>query len=353
MRKFLLILITAMLFSCILMSLASCDASGDNPSSEITDAESEAIESGDSTTASSNDTISETEPETSTSSLPEETVSETEPESTTSTPPEDTSSEDDPQPDKTVTLANPNTVLFESNGVKVTALDFGNQTNESYVTFDVLIENENDHDVHILLNSLTVNGYLISGMLENSTAKAGAEKTVSFLISKRDIEFAEIDVIREIIISFYAKDANFDMFILPTDPISLRTTQFDSPAPELDTSGVQVYNDKGILIVAKEELCTDNRYVMPKLLIKNSSDAKISVSCTKLLVNGKEISNFNCIRYGRVPSGIISYNSMDIDLSELETLGIEKVETIEMTLKVLSADFSLIAGDLTVKVNYE
>ena len=73
----------------------------------------------------------------------------------------------------------------------------------------------------------------------------------------------------------------------------------------------------------------------------------------KLLVNGKEMPYSNCIRYGRVPSGLISYNSIDLEKSALKDLGVEEIETIEMTFKVISDDYILIAGDLNVTVNYK
>jgi hypothetical protein len=331
--------IIAMMIVCILMTIASCEKSDADILTGNESTELEATEPSTSTTTSADDTNSADESEA------------TEP-STSTTPADDTSSEVESQLAETLMLAEPNTVLLDSNGVKLTALGFGDQTNESYVVIDVQIENNNTHNVNVMLHSLTVNGYLISGKLDSFTTKAGAKQIVPFTISKRDIEFAEIDVIREIKVSFYAKDANFDLFISPTEPVSLKTTKFDTPAPELDTSGVQVYNENGSLIVVKEELSADSRYVLAKLLIRNSTDSRISVSCDKLLVNGKEIAYFNCIRYGNVPGGIISYNSMDIEKSELEQLGIQEIDSIEMTLKIISSDYTLIAGNLTVTIDY-
>ena len=257
------------------------------------------------------------------------------------------------QSKETYTLANPNTVLLDEKGVKLTALDFSKQADDTYVTVNVQIENKNDHDVNVMLNSLTVNGYIISGSLVSFVTKAGANQTVPLNISKRDLDFAEIDVIREIMVSVYAKDADYKAFISATEPVSLKTTKFDTPAKELNTKGTQVYNSNDILIVVKDGLESDSRYTFVKLLIQNSGDFGIFVSCDKLVVNGKELANFNCIRYGRVGAGMISYNSMDILKSELESLGIEKIETVEMTLKVMTFDYSIIAENLTVSVEYK
>ncbi len=342
MNNIIKVLISVTLIICILMTLASCEESESNTLLGTTSTESETAEPSTPTTTPTDDISSSTESET------------TEPSDQTSKPTDDTSSMDEPQLDKPFTLACPNTVLLDSNGVKLTALDFSEETSETYITIDVRVENNNTHGVNIMLNSLTVNGYLISGKLDSFVTKAGADQIVPFTISKRDIEFAEIDEIREILVSFYAKDENYKSFISPVEPVSLKTTKFDTPTKELDTSGVQVYTENDILIVVKEDLCSDSRYMLAKLLIKNSSDSAISVSCSKLIVNGKELSNSNCIRYGGVPAGVISYNSMDIEKNELETLGIEVIETIEMTLKVLSTeDWTLIADNLTVIVNYK
>lgn len=321
------------LVSCILLTFASCQKSN-------VDTEVEPTEVTESSSTITDDTNSKDESETS-------GVDDSTPENV-----ENESPEDDLQPVKAYSLASPNTILLNSNGVKLTALDFSEQTSETYVVIDVRVENSNTHDVNIMLDSLTVNGYLISGKLDSFVTKAGSDATVPLTISKRDLEFAEIDEIREILVSFYAKDENYKAFISPVEPVSLKTTKFDAPAQEIETNGVQVYNENDILIVVKEDLSSDSRYVFAKLFIKNYSDSGISVSCDKLLVNGKEITNYNCIRYGRVPSGIISYNSMDIEKSELEKLGIDEIETIEMTLKVLTADYTLIAEGLTVTVNY-
>lgn len=303
-------LISVMLIVCVLMTLASCEKSNTDT---LSGTESETTGVSTSTTIPTDDTGSMSESET------------TAIDTSTTTSADDTNSTDESLSDKPFTLANPNTVLLDSNGVKMTALDFSKQTSEDYVTIDVQVENNNNHDVYIMLNSLTVNGYLISGKLDSLVTKASTNETVPFTISKRDIEFAEIDEIREVIVSFYANDADFDLFISPTDPVSLKTDKFDTPAQELNTSGVQVYNDNDILIVVKEELCSDSRYMLAKLLIKNSTDSQISVSCTKLLVNGKEITNYNCIRYGRVPGGIISYNSMDMKRVNLKSLEYKKL----------------------------
>ena len=335
MNRIMKILISIMVIACVLMTLASCAKSDADSSPKATSPEIETSAPAVSTPDPTEETSAKDEVET------------TEP---TTTPTEDTTDETQAAE---LALATRNTVLLDENGVKVTALDFGAQTSETYVTIDVQVENNNTHDVNIMLNSLTVNGYLISGKLDSFTTKAGANQIVPLTISKRDIEFAEIDEIREIVISLYAKDNEFKSFISPVEPVSIKTTKFDTPSKELDTSGVQVYNDNDILIVVKEELSSDNRYMFAKLLIKNSSTSRISVSCDKLFVNGQELANHNCIRYGKVSAGIVSYNSMDIEKSELEKLGIQEIETIEMTLKVLSEDFTLIAGDLTVQVNYK
>lgn len=326
------------LVACILLTLASCKKT-DADDKEKSD------KSATTTAISTDDTTSEDKSET--TEIDDSTTESTEDMTT-----EDATPEDDPQPVKPYSLMNPNTVLLDSNGVKLTALDFDEQSNENYITIDLRVENNNPHDVYVMINSLTVNGYLISGKFDDLITEAGCNEITHLSIVKRDIEFAEIDEIREILVSFYVKDNNFDLFVSPGETISLKTTAFDTPAKELDTSGVQVYNENGILVVVKEELDSDSRYMLAKLLIKNSSDSDTSVSCTKLLVNGKEITYPNCIRYGRVSSGLISYTSMDIEKSELEALGIEEIETIEATFKVISG-YYLLAENLTVTVNYK
>lgn len=345
MHKTIKFFISIILIIGVLMTLVACGKSNTDTSSDRTDTESKATEISTVATTPTDDTTPATKPEATKPATTKPSIS--------TTPTENTTTETETKPAETLALANPDTVLLDSNGVKLTALNFSEEASDSYVTIDVHIENSNTHSVNIMLNSLTVNGYLISGGLNSYITKAGADQVVPLNISKRDIEFAEIDEIREIVVSFYAKDDAFDMFILPTEPVSLKTTKFDTPAPELDTNGVQVYNDNDILIVAKEELLSDSRYMLAKLLIKNSTDSKISVSCTGLLVNGKTIANCNRIRYGDVPAGIISYNSLDIEKSDLEQLGIEEIETIEMTLQVLGSGYSLIADNLTVTVNYK
>ena len=327
-----------MLIFCILTTFVSCKKTDSDASLSVSDNESQIIDPSTSKT-SEDDTTSKIETETTKAN-------------TSTTSPADISGSKE-ESTKVLALANPNTVLLDAKGVKLTALDFDNQISDTFITINVQVENNNDHDVNIMLNSLSVNGYLISGKLDSFTTKAGANQKVPFTISKRDIEFAEIDEIREILVSFYAKDADYDLFISPTEPVSLKTNKFDTPEKELNTNGVQVYNDNNILIVAKEELSSDSRYMFAKLLIKNSTDSRISVSCTKLLVNGKSITNCNRVRYGNVPGGIISYNSLDIEKSDLKNLGIQDIETIEMTLKIISAENTLIADNLTVTVNYK
>ena len=343
MNKVVKIFICVSLILCCLLSVVSCDSSNTDTSTDSASSESNTTQSNDTTSEPSDDTTSE--PSDDTTSEPSD--------ETTSEPSDDTNPEEETQPTEALALANPNTVLLDSKGVKLTALDFSTQSSESYITIDVQIENNNTHDVNIMINSLTVNGYVISGSLASLTTKAGTSQIVPLQLSKRDIDFAEIEDIREISISLYAKDENFKLFISPTEPVSLKTTKFDTPAKELDVSGVQVYNDNHILIVVKEELSSDSRYMFAKLLIQNSADFGITVGCSKLLVNGQEITNFNCIRYGKVSAGVISYNSMDIEKSELEGLGIQDIETLEITFKVITSDYTLLADNLTVTVHYK
>ena len=326
----------------MLFSFAACQKSGINT-------EVESTESVTSTETLTDDMTSDMTEDTNSKDESETTESEV---STTETT-ENVTSEDNIQTVKPYSLVNTNTVLLDSNGVKLTALDFSEEISDTYVLIDVRVENSNTHDVNIFLNSLIVNGYMVSGRLDDLITEAGTDDIFTLNISKRDIEFAEIDEIREVIVSFYVKDENYKLFISPVEPVSLKTTLFDSPAKELDTSGVEVYNENGIQIVVKEELESDSRYMLGKLIIKNFSDTGISVGCDKLLVNGKEMPYSNCIRYGRVPSGLISYNSMDLEKSALKDLGVEEIETIEMTFKVISDDYILIAGDLNVTVNYK
>lgn len=331
MKKILKVFVSIMLIGCVVTTLVSCEKAEIDTSS---DTQSKPTESVDSDTSSIDDTSStiESEPEV---SAPTE---------------EDTDAQEETQ---SLAMATPNVVLLDANGVKATALDFGEQTDKNYVTFDVHIENHNTHDVHIMMNYFTLNGYLVSASLDSLITRAGVDEIVPFKISKESMEYSGIDEVRELVVSFYVKDADFKLFVSPTERVTLKTNKYDTPAPALNTQGVLAYNEKNILIVVKEELDFTNRRVYPKLLIKNDTNTGISVSCDKLLINGKEIANHNCISTSRVPAGVICFTNMFIEKSDLEALGIQEVKTIEMTLKVLEdVNYTLIAENLTVTVNY-
>lgn len=241
------------------------------------------------------------------------------------------------------------TVLYEADGVKVTATGLEEGFFGTEVKF--LLENNSDKNVLITSDSVSVNGFMMSGASLYTEVSAGkkANDTMSFMSS--ELEQAGIETMAQI--QFYLKIQDPDSWdtINTSELLTLGTSAADYVQP-VDDSGEVVYNEKGFKIVCKglkQDLIWDSTVVF---YMENNSDQEVSIYAENVSVNGfmQDVSLWSDLR---PDTKIIDGMSM-LDLEDLEIESIDQIQNIEFSLRIVDANtWKEIVTTDPITVNFE
>ncbi|MGN0411775.1 MAG: hypothetical protein ACI4FV_01965, partial [Lachnospiraceae bacterium] len=120
-------------------------------------------------------------------------------------------------------------VLFEENGLKVTATEYVSDS----IWGDgikLLLENDGTEDVGLGCNALIVNDYMITDLF-SSTIAAGKKANETLSLSSSGLKAAGIENVGKIEVYFHTFDPDTYMTIKDLDCITIQTSVYD----EMDT----------------------------------------------------------------------------------------------------------------------
>ena len=224
-------------------------------------------------------------------------------------------------------------VIFEDSGIKITVKEldmdafFGPE-------LKFLIENDTEEDVEVTVNSVSVNGYAISSYLFTDVS-AGKKANDYISLSESDLEERGISVIADIELDFIVyKNDSWDL-ICQSDMIRIETSAAVGFVYTYDESGVEAYNDNGVLIVTKgideDEFLGESVVVY----IYNKNDAAVTVSARNVSVNGFMLDPIFSVS---VPAGKHALQKLYFFDSDLEENEIEHLDDVEITFYIYYTD---------------
>lgn len=215
------------------------------------------------------------------------------------------------------------TVLFDENGVKLTALALDYE-NISWVELKLLIENNSGEELELNCHSVSVNGYMINESMYIEAAD-GEKIEDSLTLNYMYLEDCGIDEIADIEFTLDIFDTELENYT-DSSVVRICTTAAETFEYTYDDSGEPVYNENDFKIVVRG-IDEDASLFGPGMIvyIENKTDKYIEVYTEDEYVNGVEMDAvFACpIAPGkRAVDGVVFFES---DLEENKITTIEEV----------------------------
>lgn len=248
-------------------------------------------------------------------------------------------------PVSNVTVAE--TVLFDQDGVKATLTGVDNTLMGT--EFKILVENSTDRNIVLSGSDVIVNGVTMYGWLYIDVA-AGKKSNGSIVIGTDDLLTANISEIATV----NAPDAHIvdnDTYQTICDtPFAFETSIASGYTQVIDDTGDVIFEQSGTTVIA--QTLRDEFYGNTvQLLVKNASGKDIIVQAENISVNSFTVDAW---LYDVVYNGSVRFCDLDLFASGLEENGIESIENVSFTIRVLESEsFAEIASseELQVFVN--
>lgn len=238
-------------------------------------------------------------------------------------------------------------VIYDADGIRITVKGMEEKTMTG-TNVKILLENGTDRNVVFSGDLFVVNGVTVPGYLY-AEAAAGTKTNDA-------IEFYT-DILNTAGITYIGEIRSKDARIVDTDtyetlvevPLELTTLHAQEGPYAYDESGVELYNEQGIRVIA--QMISEEFYGRTaQLLVKNETGKDVIVEAENISVNGYTVDAW---LYDTVVAGTVRFCQLDLFQSGLEENGIDQIETISFRLNFLDeSNFNTIAQSdvLTVEV---
>lgn len=237
------------------------------------------------------------------------------------------------QENDTVEITVAETVLYEADGVKVTAT--GYEDGWMGPEIKILVENDSSKNVLVTSASVSANGYMMPSAALYAEVAAGKKANETLTIMSSELDQSGIEMLAELQFYLQIQDPETWETIKTSDLLTLTTSAAPYEQP-VDDSGDVLYDSDGIRIICKglkQDIIWDGTVVF---YIENNSGKEISIYAENVSVNGfmQDVGLWSDLRPG---TKIIDGMSM-IDLSDLEIENIDQIENIEFNLRIVDAN---------------
>lgn len=225
------------------------------------------------------------------------------------------------------------TVLYDANGVKVTAT--GYEDGWMGPEIKILVENNSDKNALITTASVSANGYMMPYASLYAEVAAGKKANETFSIMVSELEQSGIETLAELQFYIQLQDPETWETVDTSELITLTTSAAPFEQP-VDDSGDVLYDANGIKIVCKglkQDIIWDGTVVF---YMENNSGKAVSIYAENVSVNGfmQDVGLWSDLRPN---TKLIDGMSM-IDLSDIEIESIDQIENIEFNLRVVDAN---------------
>lgn len=224
-------------------------------------------------------------------------------------------------------------VLFDQEGIVITATEFV----EDDIWGDgvkLLLENNSEKSVTVSCNALIVNNYMISDFFVADVA-AGKKANEIMYLSSSELEAAGIDSVGQIEVYFHIYDPETYETILDADCVTIQTSTFAEMDTTPDDMGNELYNANGIRIVGKT--VDENSFWGTAILLycENASGRNVCISVEEMSINGFMVESwFSTTVY----DGKMALDEITIFEDTLEENGIEEIQDVELKFHIYDAD---------------
>ncbi len=237
----------------------------------------------------------------------------------------------DSEAPKAVTI--PETVLLDSDGVKVTAKGLDT---DSFMgpELKLLIENNSGKNLTFQARKVSVNGYMIDPIFSVDVAD-GKKANDALTLTQSELELCGISTIADIEFSLHLYDSDDWDVYLDTLAIQLKTSAAEGFIYTYDDSGTPAYEENGIKIIAKG--ISDDSIMGTDIILylENNSDQSVTVQVRDMSVNGFMVDPiFSC----EIEPGKHAIDGITILSSYLEENDITDIETVELSFHIYDSD---------------
>lgn len=239
------------------------------------------------------------------------------------------------------------TVLFDKDGIKITAQEMVYQKNYGE-TIILNIKNNTDQNIDIICDASIVNGTEISNNMYKTINK-NTEANVPVSFEKYELEDAGIVNINNLKFYFNIYDSETYEDIIPEAYGELDTLNKEKD-PENIISGQELLNKNGIRILY---VGYDENYLIGeslKIYIENNSDTSYYVDCDNIIVDRKTIDT---ISFTKIKPGTRKFGNISILKSDMEINNIETIKNPDVTFRISTEDYlsEFKYGPITIKTN--
>lgn len=237
------------------------------------------------------------------------------------------------QENDTVEITVAETVLYEADGVKVTAT--GYEDGWMGPEIKILVENDSSKNVLVTSASVSANGYMMPSAALYAEVAAGKKANETLTIMSSELDQSGIEMLAELQFYLQIQDPETWETITTSDLLTLTTSVAPYEQP-VDDSGDVLYDSDGIRIICKglkQDIIWDGTVVF---YMENNSGKEISIYAENVSVNGfmQDVGLWSDLR----PSTKIIDGMSMIDLSDLEIENIDQIENIEFNLRIVDAN---------------
>lgn len=247
---------------------------------------------------------------------------------------DDTSEEEGTQKEK-AELTIEEQVLFEQDGIKVTAT--GMDEDDIWgPAVNLLIENNSEKNIGVGCDALIVNGYMISDLFSSEVA-AGKKANETMNIMASELEAAGIENIGKIEVYFHLFDPETYETTYKADVVTIETNRVNEMDVDAacEDDGFELYNQDGILI--KGKYVDENSFwgTAVLLYIENNTEKNVGINCDNMSINGFMVEPYfsSTIYAGKKAISDITILSTDLDNN-----GITSVDDVEVNFHIYNAD---------------
>ena len=237
------------------------------------------------------------------------------------------------QENDTVEITVAETVLYEADGVKVTAT--GYEDGWMGPEIKILVENDSSKNVLVTSASVSANGYMMPTASLYAEVAAGKKANETLSIMSSELDQSGIEMLAELQFYLQIQDPETWETITTSDLLTLTTSAAPYEQP-VDDSGDVLYDSDGIRIICKglkQDIIWDGTVVF---YMENNSGKEISIYAENVSVNGfmQDVGLWSDLR----PSTKLIDGMSMIDLSDLEIENIDQIENIEFNLRIVDAN---------------
>lgn len=240
---------------------------------------------------------------------------------------------DSEQENDSVEITVAETVLYEADGVKVTAT--GYEDGWMGPEIKILVENDSAKNVLVTSASVSANGYMMPSAALYAEVAAGKKANEALTIMSSELDESGIEMVAELQFYLQIQDPETWETIATSDLLTLTTSAAPYEQP-VDVSGDVLYDSDGIRIICKglkQDIIWDGTVVF---YMENNCGKEISIYAENVSVNGfmQDVGLWSDLR----PSTKIIDGMSMIDLSDLEIENIDQIENIEFNLRIVDAN---------------